>query len=181
MFLTAEIQTDPSQFTSLAQWLGWQESLHVSDIELGLERCRRVAEKIGLAKPAPNVVTVAGTNGKGSSVAMLASIWSAAGYRTGTYTSPHLRYYNERICINGVPVSDADICAAFSRVELARGDIPLTYFEFGTLAALIVLTKPRSSSLLKMNGFNSSSAIFFGRPHRWRRSPGPTTMTERPE
>jgi len=123
-------------FDTLADWLTWQESLHVRDIELGLERCRLVAETLRLSRPANIVVTVAGTNGKGSSVAMLEAIWRAAGYTVGTYTSPHLLRYNERIRINGTEASDDDICAAFRRIENARGGTPLTYFEFGTLAAL---------------------------------------------
>ena len=125
-------------FTTLDEWLRWQESLHVTDIELGLERCRIVADAMGLTAPAKTVVTVAGTNGKGSSVAMLDSIWRAAGYSVGTYTSPHLLRYNERIRVNGCEATDAAICAAFQRIELARGDTPLTYFEFGTLAALVL-------------------------------------------
>lgn len=123
-------------FDSLDAWLAWQESLHVTDVELGLDRSRLVANNMGLKALAPTVVTVAGTNGKGSSVAMLDSILRQAGYGVATYTSPHLRAYNERIRINGTPVSDQEICAAFERVEFARAGTPLTYFEFGTLAAL---------------------------------------------
>lgn len=127
-------------FSTLDEWLRWQESLHVTDIELGLERCRIVADAMGLGAPAKTVVTVAGTNGKGSSVAMLDSIWRAAGYCVGTYTSPHLLRYNERIRIDGREATDEAICTAFQRIELARGDTPLTYFEFGTLAALLLFT-----------------------------------------
>lgn len=128
-------------FTTLDEWLRWQESLHVTDIELGLDRCRIVADRMALTAPARTVVTVAGTNGKGSSVAMLDSIWRAAGYSVGTYTSPHLMRYNERIRVNGREATDAAICAAFHRIELARGETPLTYFEFGTLAALILFVE----------------------------------------
>jgi dihydrofolate synthase/folylpolyglutamate synthase len=131
-----EVKTD-----SLADWLVWQESLHVVDIELGLERCNAIAQRLRLTRPAKTVVTVAGTNGKGSSVAMLESIWRAAGYAVGTYTSPHLLAYNERIRINGESASDAYICAAFERVEHAREGRPLTYFEFGTLAALVMFSE----------------------------------------
>lgn len=123
-------------FNTLEAWLAWQESLHVTDIELGLDRSMLVANNMGMKAPAQTIVTVAGTNGKGSSVAMLDSILRQAGYRVATYTSPHLLAYNERIRINGTPVSNQDICAAFARVELARDGTPLTYFEFGTLAAL---------------------------------------------
>ena len=121
---------------SLDQWLQWQESLHVSAIDLGLERIRRVAERLNLLKPPFPIITVAGTNGKGSTVALLTSILVVAGYRVGTYTSPHLLRYNERVALNAEPVSDEQLCAAFSAIEAVRGDISLTYFEFGTLAAL---------------------------------------------
>jgi dihydrofolate synthase/folylpolyglutamate synthase len=128
----------PSQNRTLAEWLAWQESLHVTDIALGLDRCRRVAAELGLAPPNHPLVTVAGTNGKGSSVAMLENIWRGAGYRVGTYSSPHLLAYNERIRIDGLAASDTQICCAFERIERARRSIPLTYFEFGTLAALVL-------------------------------------------
>jgi len=124
------------RFTTLDDWLRWQEQLHPSAIDLGLERVDAVWRRLcpnGLGCP---VVTVGGTNGKGSSVAMLESILGAAGYRTGCYTSPHLLRYNERIRIAGEQVPDADLCAAFERVDRARGEVSLTYFEFGTLAAL---------------------------------------------
>ncbi len=124
------------RFNRLEQWLNWQESLHFTAIELGLERCRRVANNMGMLKPAHTVISVAGTNGKGSSVNMLDAILRQAGYRVGRYTSPHLLKYNERICIDGLPVSDDDLCESFDRIDRARGDISLTYFEFGTLAAL---------------------------------------------
>jgi len=123
------------RFTSLDQWLSWQETLHPSTIELGLERVGRVLDTMGLRHPRHAVITVAGTNGKGSSVAMLDAILRAAGYRVGTYTSPHLLRYNERIRINGEMIDDQSLCAAFERVDQARGDTSITYFEFGTLAA----------------------------------------------
>lgn len=121
---------------SLADWLAWQETLSSQPIVLGLDRVREVAQRMGLARPAPIVINVAGTNGKGSSVALFTSILRCAGYRVGSYTSPHLLRYNERICINGVMATDEQICAAFSAIEHKRADVPLTYFEFGTLAAL---------------------------------------------
>jgi len=124
------------RFNRLDKWLKWQESLHFTAIELGLERCRRVANNIGLLKPAYNVISVAGTNGKGSSTTMLDQILRNADYKIGRYTSPHLLRYNERICINGEEVTDAELCESFDRIDRARGDISLTYFEFGTLAAL---------------------------------------------
>jgi dihydrofolate synthase / folylpolyglutamate synthase len=92
--------------------------------------------RMGLDRPAFAVLTVGGTNGKGSTVAMLDAILRAAGYRTGAYTSPHLIDYNERVCIGGASVDDSALCAAFERIEAARGPVSLTYFEFGTLAAM---------------------------------------------
>jgi dihydrofolate synthase / folylpolyglutamate synthase len=128
---------------TLAEWLEWQESLHPKDIELGLERCRQVALNMGLIPPAYTVITVGGTNGKGSTVAMLERIYRVAGYRVATYTSPHLLRYNERIRIDHQAVDDARICQAFAVVERARGNVPLTVFEFGTLAALEIFARER--------------------------------------
>jgi dihydrofolate synthase/folylpolyglutamate synthase len=122
---------------SLADWLDYLESLHPrgqDGIELGLERVRRVAAALQ-QRPFCPVITVGGTNGKGSTCAMLERILRAAGYRVGVYTSPHLLAYNERVRIDGAPADDAAFCAAFARVDAARHDVPLTYFEFGTLAA----------------------------------------------
>lgn len=112
--------------------------MHFRSIDLTLDRVRRVAHALGL--PArTRYVTVAGTNGKGSSVAFLESIYRAAGYHTGAYTSPHLVRYNERVRVDGVPLGDESLIEAFAAVEAARASIPLTYFEFGTLAALHAL------------------------------------------
>ncbi len=135
------------RFTDLQSWLSWQESLHSSEIELGLGRVRQVAANMGLQSVwSMPVITVAGTNGKGSSVASLESIYHHAGYRAGSYTSPHLLSYNERIKIDRQPVSDDLICQAFEKIDQARkssadnlDEISLTYFEFGTLAALSIL------------------------------------------
>lgn len=121
--------------TSLPDWLSYLERLHPKTIELGLERVNRVKQRMGLAPRFP-IITVGGTNGKGSTCAMLERILSEAGYRVGCYTSPHLLRYNERVRVAGVEVDDAQLCRAFEIVEQARGDIPLTYFEFGTLAAI---------------------------------------------
>ena len=124
--------------TALAEWLGRLESVSPQEIVLGLERVAAVLERLGADQPR-TVLHVGGTNGKGSSVAMADALLRGAGYLTGTYTSPHLRRYNERIAINGEPVEDENIVSAFERIEAARGDIPLTYFEYGTLAALLVV------------------------------------------
>jgi len=132
----SEANTNRLRFRSIDKWLHWQESLHFTAIELGLERCRRVANNMGLLNPSYNVISVAGTNGKGSSIIMLDRILRNAGYKIGRYTSPHLLRYNERICINGIEATDTELCESFDRIDRARGNISLTYFEFGTLAAL---------------------------------------------
>jgi len=125
-------------FTSLAEWLAWQEQLHPSTIELGLDRVKSVATRLPFFANSQSVKTiiVGGTNGKGSCVAYLESILVAAGYRVGAYSSPHLIRYNERIRISGVMVADEILCDSFERTNHARGETSLTYFEFGTLAAL---------------------------------------------
>jgi len=124
----------------LKQWLDWQSSLNPAEINLGLQRVSEIWDRLSPPVLESRVITVAGTNGKGSSVALLESLLTAGGYRTGSYTSPHILHYNERIRVDGVPVSDELICDAFERIENARQDLPLTYFEFGTLAALLVCT-----------------------------------------
>ncbi len=123
-------------FSTLEQWLEWQAGLHPREIELGLGRVAAVWQRLRPEGVPCKIITVAGTNGKGSSVAILEAILLAAGYRTGAYTSPHLQRYNERIRLSGKEATDQRICRAFERIEQARGDILLTYFEFGTLAAL---------------------------------------------
>ena len=124
------------RFTTLNEWLTWQESLHPKKIDLGLDRIKRVFDTLQPTTHKPFTVTVTGTNGKGSCVAYLDHIFRAQGYRVGTYTSPHLIRYNERIQIDGIAASDEVICQAFERVDRLRGTTPLSYFEFGTLAAL---------------------------------------------
>lgn len=126
---------------SLGQWLSWLEQLHPSEIELGLQRIRDVADRLGLSRPAQRVVTVTGTNGKGSTCAFVAAICQAQGLRTGVYSSPHFLRYNERIQIAGEAVSDELICQAFSAIERVRGETSLTYFEMGTLAALWIFAR----------------------------------------
>ena len=130
-----------SRFNSLDEWLAWQEQLHFTAIELGLDRCRKVADAMHLLPPQYFVINIAGTNGKGSCAVMLESILRDAGYKVGLYTSPHLVRYNERIRINGREASDSILCGSFSRIDRARNSISLTYFEFGTLAAMDIFQK----------------------------------------
>ena len=120
---------------SLADWLSYLEQLHPVSIDMGLERARLVLQRLGLARPAPRVITVTGTNGKGSTCAFLASLLRASGLRVGVYSSPHLLRYNERVQLPEGEASDAALCEAFAAVEAARGETSLTYFEMGTLAA----------------------------------------------
>ena len=133
------------RFQTLDEWLSWQESLNPKEIDLGLERVSRVLHRVGHNNhfDCP-LITVAGTNGKGSVVAYLEAIAMAGGYTTCTYTSPHLLRYNERIRIDGSEIDDKSLCAAFERIDQARGEEQLTYFEFGTLAAidLFMAAKP---------------------------------------
>ncbi|MFQ6334597.1 bifunctional tetrahydrofolate synthase/dihydrofolate synthase [Methylophilus sp. 3sh_L] len=125
----------PGHPQTVEDWLGYIESLHPKSIEMGLGRVQAVAQRLGLNFPF-TVITVGGTNGKGSTCAMLERIYTAAGYEVGCYTSPHLIHYQERVRFNGQVIADDRLCQAFSAVEEARGDITLTYFEMGTLAAL---------------------------------------------
>ncbi len=125
-------------FDKLEDWLTWQESSHHLAIDLGLERVEKVYQALNPQAFKPITVTVGGTNGKGSCVAYLETIYRAAGYRVGAYTSPHIVKYNERIKVDGKPVTDEVICRAFERIEKVRHDVSLSYFEFGTLAALII-------------------------------------------
>jgi len=127
---------------SLPEWLGYIERQHPKSIALGLERVAEVFSRLKIKIDCP-VVTVGGTNGKGSTCAMLESILRAAGYRTGLYTSPHLLRYNERVRVAGVEASDEALAESFSMVERARLEVPLTYFEFGTLAALWLFSREK--------------------------------------
>lgn len=131
----------PDADSSLDTWLHWLEALHPSTIDLGLDRVREVYERLALDLGKSRIVIVGGTNGKGSSVAMLSGILLAAGHSVGTYTSPHLLVYNERVRLNGELASDAALTAAFARVETARKGTSLTYFEYGTLAALALFAE----------------------------------------
>jgi len=131
------------RFDNLDEWLEWQLSLHSQTIELGLERVSAVAQRLGIKDIASTVITVAGTNGKGSTVAAYETWLHAAGFSVASFTSPHLLRYNERIKINLEMVSDQSLCEAFDAIDQAREDTALTYFEFGTLAALWLIQRQR--------------------------------------
>lgn len=128
---------------SLEAWLARLIAVHPERIELGLERIRAVYEVLAIGRPAPIVLTVAGTNGKGSTVAFLSAMLRAAGYRVGSYTSPHLFRFNERIVVDGAAAEDEAIIAAFRRVEQARAGVELTFFEHATLAAFVLFAQAR--------------------------------------
>jgi dihydrofolate synthase/folylpolyglutamate synthase len=136
------------RFPCLADWLEWQQSLHPAAIELGLERAARVLGRTGWRGPAQPVLTVGGTNGKGSCVALLDAVLRADGYRVGTYTSPHLRDYRERIRLDGEMVSEEWLIDAFERVGDALAGDSLTFFEYGTLAALLVFERWAADALV---------------------------------
>jgi len=140
------------RFHTLNDWLEWQETLHPEEIELGLERVACVWNDMQAPLITCPIISVAGTNGKGSSIAMLQATYLAAGYRVGAYTSPHLYRYNERICIDGEPVADELIIDAFQQIDAARlntePETSLTYFEFGTLAALQILAQAELDVIL---------------------------------
>jgi len=127
-------------FDTLKGWLDWQESLHPKSIDLGLDRVKEVYSRLNASSIKPITITVAGTNGKGSSIAFLEAIYRAQGLRVGSYTSPHILKYNERIKIDGTPVADNLLCSAFERIEAVRNDVSLSYFEFSTLAALDIFS-----------------------------------------
>ncbi len=123
---------------TLAEWLTLQESVHPKTIDMGLARVGSVARTLGIDRPTCPVVTVGGTNGKGSTVTHIEALLRTGGVTTGLFTSPHFIRYNERICVNGREASDAELVAAFERIERARGPTTLTFFEFNALAALLV-------------------------------------------
>lgn len=123
------------------QWLSYLEAIHPSEIDLGLDRVLVVLRRLFPRKPGARIITVAGTNGKGSAVATIEALLKAAGRTTGAYTSPHLQFYNERVRLNGIDICDADLVRAFERVESARRGVSLTYFEFGTLAAFVAFAE----------------------------------------
>ena len=124
------------------EWLGLLESRHSRTIDLGLERSLEVWERMGSPRPPVRSLLVAGTNGKGSTVAYMCGMLRALGYSFGSYTTPHLFRYNERVQVNGIEASDRQLVDAFERVEAARGDVSLSYFEFGTLAAIFLMNGP---------------------------------------
>lgn len=126
---------------TLADWLARQEQAHARSIDLGLERISGVAQALGLLPPPFAVLTVGGTNGKGSTVAFIESLLRAGGVATGVFTSPHLVRYNERVRIGGAAALDAELIEAFERIEAARGPVSLTFFEYSTLAALEIFVR----------------------------------------
>lgn len=138
---TPERPGAPGTGASLDQWLHYLEAIHPTEIDLGLDRVLLVLRKLFRGKPDARVITVGGTNGKGSTVAALEALLLASGETVGCYTSPHLERYNERVRINGTEVDDAVLVEAFERIEAARDRTSLTYFEFGTLASFLVMAK----------------------------------------
>ncbi len=126
----------PNATSPLSVWLEYLSNIHSSAIDLGLERAETVARHANLTHPGKKVITVAGTNGKGSTCAIMEAILLEAGYRVGVYSSPHLIRYNERVRINGKELPDEEHSRAFDFIEKQREQVSLSYFEYGTLAAL---------------------------------------------
>jgi len=129
------------RFKTLAEWLSWQEQLYPDVIDLGLHRVQALLKVLHLDEPAYPILTVGGTNGKGSCVSFAESMLRAAGRKVGAYVSPHLLRYNERVRVDGRDVSDQEFCESFQRIDDARGDLRVTYFEFGTLAAIDIFAR----------------------------------------
>lgn len=138
----------PGVAEPLQNWLTWLESVHPVSIDMGLERVALVADRLQLRPISTPLILVAGTNGKGSTVAMLSSIYSEAGYRVGAYTSPHIIHFCERICVNGKPVSEDEVVQALAFVEQGRSPQTLTYFEYTTLAAMHVFSMRQCDVIL---------------------------------
>lgn len=134
----ARMPQAPGPGAPLADWLNYLESIHPTEIDLGLDRVLVVFRRLFRSNPRSRIITVGGTNGKGSTVAALEGLLRTAGRTVGAYTSPHLEKYNERVRVNGIDASDQALVQAFEEVEAARRDVSLTYFEFGTLAAFVV-------------------------------------------
>lgn len=124
------------QFTTLEEWLSWLENLHYRKIDLSLGRVKAVLSAMGLEQPSYRVITIGGTNGKGSCVAILESIYVESGYRVGAFTSPHLWKFNERVRVNRHDATDDELIEAFCAIDSVRGDVTLSYFEYSTLAAI---------------------------------------------
>ncbi|MFC3033970.1 bifunctional tetrahydrofolate synthase/dihydrofolate synthase [Pseudoalteromonas fenneropenaei] len=134
-------QNIPSQSSSLGDWLAYLERIHPKTIDMGLTRVEQVARQIGLLEPFSNIILVAGTNGKGTTARCLEALLLAQGYSVGTYASPHLIRYNERVRINGQEVADQYHVDAFCEIEQGRGDTSLSYFEYGTLGGLAIFKR----------------------------------------
>ncbi len=130
-----------ARFNSLPPWLDWQEQFHPRLIDLGLKRAAQVFNRLHPNYSKPLTIIVGGTNGKGSCIAFLETIYKAQGYKVGAYTSPEISHYRERIKINGLAVTNQMICDAFSRIDAVREEVSLSYFEFGTLAAIDIFLR----------------------------------------
>ena len=129
---------------NLDYWLSYISSVHLNEIELGLERVQTVYSRMNLKKLAKKIVVVAGTNGKGSCVAAMESILLESGYAVASYTSPHIKNFSERIKLCGIEVEEGELCRSFKMVDVARSEIPLSYFEFATLAAFYIFSKSKA-------------------------------------
>lgn len=155
----------------LSTWLSELEQLHPSAIDLGLARCGEVARRLGLLSSSATTITVAGTNGKGSTVAVMEALLCEQGVSCGAFTSPHLIKYNERIRVNGVEVGDEIIVRAFETIDAARGDISLTYFEFGACLVSERRTARNAPMFLRVYGANARNATPCCTARIWNATP----------
>ena len=131
------------RYDLLSDWLDWQQKLHPKNIDFKIERIKSVYKRLNIKKVADKIIIVAGTNGKGSTVAILESILHSSGKKVGSFTSPHILDYNERIKISKLNVSDTELVEAFEIIDNLRGETTLTYFEFATLAAFLIFSKKK--------------------------------------
>jgi dihydrofolate synthase/folylpolyglutamate synthase len=135
---------------SLSDWLEYQQGLNSKEIDLSLTRVEEVYNALNITLPKDNSFLVGGTNGKGTAVALLEDILIQTDLKTGVYTSPHLINYNERVCVDKNPLSDKELVNSFEQFEQFRGTVPLTYFEFGTLAAFHLLAMHECDALINI-------------------------------
>lgn len=166
-----EKQPIPQATSPLATWLSYLEHLHSKTIDLGLARVSEVAQRMAVIKPAPFVFTVAGTNGKGTTCRTLESVLMAAGYKVGVYSSPHLVRYTERVRVQGEELPELAHTTSFAEIEAARGEISLSYFEFGTLSALWLFQQARLDVVILEVGLGGRLMLPISSMLTWRWSP----------
>ena len=152
------------KFDTVDQWLEWQQTVHPLNIDFKLERILSVYKRLNIPKIAKKIITVAGTNGKGSTVSFLESVLIKESYKVGTFTSPHILRYNERIKINGIEIDDQSLLEAFNLIDDIRGDTTLTYFEFATLSAFYLFSKANLDVVVLEVGLGGRLCLLYTSP-----------------